>query len=116
MEPRNCFVFKTTGLTQVFPLKVFSVGGSSTELGSVVTSVVFRSLSPLVFPFLTLAPAGSTDQGLCGAPLGRVVWWHLVIGWSACVLAERAQSSYEVPAAGGLVPAEFPHFTEVPTS
>lgn len=73
LEFRNCFGFRTTGLSQVFPVKVFSVGGSSAKLGSVVTSFVFRSLSPLVFPFLTLAPPGSTDQGLRGAPLSQSV-------------------------------------------
>ena len=39
-----------------------------------------------------------------------------MIGWSACVLAERAQPSYEALGVGGFVPIEFPHFIEVPAS
>ena len=64
-------MFKTTGLNQVFPLKVFSVGGSSAKLGLVVTSIVFWSLSPLVFP--DLSSSRDTDQGLRGAPLSHSV-------------------------------------------
>lgn len=41
------FGFRTTGLSQVFPVKEsFSVGGSSAKLGSVVTSLVFGHCRP----------------------------------------------------------------------
>ena len=75
VEPRNCFVFKTTDLTQVFPLKVFSVGGPSAELGLVVTSVVF----PVTVALISLS---FPDLSSCGEYWSGTLWSSPQSEWS----------------------------------